>query len=509
MEKSLGPATPRKTENSNQEVNYLTFPFAIAERPDGGLPTVIINEAKNSGSRRVAMFTTDAAQIDFEGAKVIPAESPEMTGDLFKLWFGTGYWALLHPQAHTNKALTPEAIQAMYPKDLVDAFLEERERAGKKVSAEVGSQEFLHDYVERYSPPADVNLKFNNAFLGPVDRELARAQTEGDRILFNFQDYFFHPTVEKMAPVIRKTGGLSTLHLHTTIPMIPENVPMPRLVEDMARAISQVDVVLTHTEVYNERLRLIMNRLNLRTPELRTFSLGIDEGDLLSRESRIAEMRGGSAIEGFKSLTSRQQRLISAAFEADRMQIPHQFGVYDRLDPGKGIDTVFQAIDKFLTAERTRLSDAEIREKYRFFNLTSNFAEPGGFDASNMKASYTDYVTRLAIGLESKWPGVFFISEGLGGKQRDLIVALMRGRHVITGGAEDGLNQVVMESSFINRELPTAVIAGRNIGFVMEVARSGLSDNIHDFQPGNVDELVERIRQVVHIPRLEIVNVIT
>lgn len=385
----------------------------------------------------------------------------------------------------------------MYPRSLVDAFLEERERAGKKNSAEVGSQEFLHDYVARYSPPADVNLKFNDAFVGPIDRELERAHNEDDRILFNFQDYFFHPLVEKMAPVIQKKKGLSTLHLHTTIPMIPENVPIPRLVEDMARAISKVDVVLTHTEVYNERLRLIMNRLNLRTPTLRTFSLGIDEDDLLSREERIANMKGGSEIKGFESLTSRQQRLIEAAFEADSQKIPHQFGVYDRLDPGKGIDTVLQAIDKFLTAERERLSLPEIQGKYRFFNLTSNFAEPEDFDAYNMKACYTDYVTKLAIHLEEKWPRVFFISEGLGGEQRDLIVALMRGRHVITGGAEDGLNQVVMESSFINRELPTAVIPGKNIGFVMEVARNCLSDNIYDFQPGNVDELVERIRQVV------------
>jgi hypothetical protein len=127
----------------------------------------------------------------------------------------------------------------------------------------------------------------------------------------------------------------------------------------------------------------------------------------------------------------------------------------------------------------------------------SQFPDLNNVDPTNMKETYAAHVLRLGLKLEERWPGIFMMAEGLSGKQRDLLVALMRGRTVITGGAEDGLNQVVMESSSINRDLPTAVIAGNNIGFVMEMERIGIDDNIYTFEPGSVTELLERLRQVV------------
>ena len=188
---------------------------------------------------------------------------------------------------------------------------------------------------------------------------------------------------------------------------------------------------------------------------------------------------------------------MHACFEAENMAVPHQFGLFDRIDPGKGVDTVFEAIDAFLTEERRELSLEELRGRYRFFNLMSQFPDLNNVDPTNMKETYAAHVLKQGLQLEERWPGIFMMAEGLSGKQRDLLVALMRGRTVITGGAEDGLNQVVMESSYINRDLATAVIAGMNIGFVMEMKRIGIDHNLYTFEPGSVTELRDRLRQVV------------
>ena len=500
MERQRGPVASSEANNTadSHSINYLTFPFGISERPDGGLPTVIMNEAKNSGGRRVGMFTTDRPNVtEFDGVKIFPAQNPPMIADLFKLWFGTGYWPLLHSKAHTRDAITPDALKAMYPKPLVEKIAEDAERAGRRPSTDVGSHELLHEFVRKYAPSQEVSRAFNRSFEQPFIDELSRAHVNRENVRVNFQDYFFHPLVEKMAPLIRKQHGFTSLHLHTTIPMMPEHLPIPESIEDLARAVSQVDVVLTHTEVYNERLRRIMERLGFRLPEFRTFDLGIDEDDMRRREGRITMANYQSAIPDFDNLTDRQQKLVHACFQAERHGVPHQFGLYDRMDPGKGIDAVFLAVDAFLTEERKFLSMEELQAKYRFFNLMSMLSDLKDVDPTNMKATYAEYVTRLGLELEQKWPGIFLMAEGVSGKQRDLLVALMRGRTVITGGAEDGLNQVVMESSFINRDLPTAVIAGRNIGFVMQMEAAGMGHDLFAFDSGNVEQLTATLRDVV------------
>ena len=496
---STGKAGSHATnQTDSQSINYLTFPFGISERPDGGLPTVIMNEAKNSGGRRVGMFTTDPLGVsEFDGVKLFPAERPPLTADTFKLWFGTGYWSVMHPKAHTRDAITPEALKAMYPKALVEQLIEDAERSGRRPSTDVGSHEFLYEFVEKYAPSLNVSRAFNQSFERPFIDELSRAQRSNENIRVNFQDYFFHPLVEKMAPIIRERNGFTSLHLHTTIPMVPDHLPIPEIIEELARAVSRVDVVLTHTEAYNERLRRMMERLGFKLPEFRTFELGIDEDDMLRREGRISAANYQSAIPDFDALTDRQRIFVHECFQAEKQGVPHQFGIYDRMDPGKGIDTVFLAIDTFLTEERKSLSMDQLQAKYRFFSLMSQFSDLKNIDPTNMKATYAEHVTRLGLELEQKWPGVFLMAEGLSGKQRDLLVALMRGRTVITGGAEDGLNQVVMESSFINRDLPTGVIAGRNIGFVMQMEAAGMSNDLFTFDSGNVDQLTTSIRDVV------------
>ena len=483
---------------NDDAINYLTFPFAISERPDGGLPTVIINEAQNSEGRKVGMFTTDPRDVtNFEGVAIHPADNAPITEDTIRLWFGTGYWSVLHPKAHTDEALTAEAVSAMYPQQLVQQLYAEAERAGNPISAAVGTQEFLHRFVKRYAPTQDRAEAFNRAFEEPVLAELKRASSNQEAIRFNFQDYFFHPLVDKIAPVVRDSHGFSSLHLHTTIPMIPDSLPLPRMVEDLAIAASKVDVVLTHTETYNERLRMMMKRLGCRLPEFRTFSLGIDESDLLIREGKISAANYHEAIPDFFALSERQRAFIHACFNAEKECIPHQFGLFDRMDPGKGIDTVFLGIDNFLSEARRHLSIEELQTKYRFFSLMSNFSTLSNVDPTNMKATYAEHVTLMGQRLEQKWPGIFFMAEGLSGNQRDLLIALMRGRTVVTGGAEDGLNQVVMESSFINRNLPTGVIAGKNIGFVMQMESLGMTSKLFTFESGKPEALAENMRDVV------------
>lgn len=500
-------ANLNKDDRNDGNVHMLTFPFGLTERPDGGLPTVILNEVANSAGKEVVMFTKDAeAHDNWQGVKIAPASPGAMPPELFKAWFGTGYWPTLHPKAHTSETLTPDAVKAMYPADkaaVVSQELEAEYRAKGRNPSEipqVGSPEFMVRYVAKYAPSQSVNDAFNDTFSGVIEKELSTLQQRGSDLRFNFQDYFFSPTVGRFAPRIREMGGRSTYHLHTTIPALPETEALPAQIVDLARGASKADVVLTHTEAYNDRLRVIFDRLKLPVPELRTFALGIDEADLARRQDLITPANYHQTIPSLKSMTPRQQALIHAAFDAERMGVPHQFGMFDRLDPGKGLDTVFLAIDDFLTRARSHMSIDSIRQSFRFFALLSLFPSDAPADTSNMKDAYGWHVKQLGEALERKWPGVFMMAEGLSGKQRDLICALMRGRTVITGGSEDGLNQVVMESAFINRDRPTGVIAGENIGFVMEMDRANLKHNLLSFSPGNVNQLVERINQVVGNP---------
>jgi len=484
----------------SEKTHYLTFPFAISERPDGGLPNVIMNEAKNSAGKKVVMFSTDQQDIEnFDGIRVVAADRPQFTNDLINLWFGTGYWSLLHPKAHTEGSVPLETLRAMYDAESVNAVMEKLERQSPETASlpKFGSQEFLHAYVKQYGPQIDAGIKFNQSFESGVAKELARAQAQSKHIVFNFQDYFFHNLIEVAAPKVKEYGGLSTYHLHTTVPFIPNGVEIPSLIAGIARAASATDVVLTHTEVYNERLRSILDRLDLPHPEYRTFALGIDEEDLARRESRVTPGNYTKEIQGFEGFSERQKNLIHAAFRAEAEGVPHQFGIYDRMDPIKGLDVVFTAIDKFLEEERSYLGMDGLKQKYRFFAVTSLMPDPSkDYDHLNFKAAYANHATKIGLQLEAKWPGIFVISEGFSAKHRDLIVALMRDRTVITGGAEDGLNQVVMESSFINRNNPTGIIAGNNIGFVLEMTRAGLRDNMYTFQSGNVAQLKNNIRQV-------------
>jgi hypothetical protein len=499
VSKEINTTKPEETPDTGA-IHYLTFPFAIGERPDGGLPAVIMNEARNSAGKKVVMFSADKQNIDnFDGVKVVAADNPIFSEDLVKIWFGNGYWPLLHPKAHTAEAVTPECLKAMYDKSAVDLLLQELDAAsinGRELP-KVGSQKFLVEYVDRFGPDIKASAQFNKAFENVVISELEKARLSNEKVCFNFQDYFFHNLVEVVAPQVREANGLSTYHLHTTIPHIPDDIKMPKLIAAVAQAASKSDVVLTHTEIYNERLRNILDRLKLKHPEYRTFALGIDEADLAQREGKVTVGNYIEAVPSFENLTERQKKLVHAAFKSEAEGVPHQFGIYDRMDPIKGIDTVFQAIDKFLGQERSDTSFECVKNKYRFFAVMSQFYDSAKFnDKFDLRQAYAKYVFNLGSQLEAKWPGIFMMSEGFGGKYRDLIVALMRDRSVITGGAEDGLNQVVMESSFINRNNPTALIAGENIGFVIEMARAGLRDNLYAFKPGNVSDLTNQIRQV-------------
>jgi hypothetical protein len=193
MQRDLRPRN--LTGVSDNPTHYLTFPFALAEKPDGGVPTVIINEARRSGVN-LAILTADATHVTaFEGARILPADKPPLTPELFKLWFGNGYWPLLHPRAHTSGAITPEALNAMYPKRLVEAVIDKAERSGERLVGGVGSHAFLHRFVEEFAPSLDVNVSFNQAFARTFKRELARSLRGNPVVFTNFQDYFFAPVV--------------------------------------------------------------------------------------------------------------------------------------------------------------------------------------------------------------------------------------------------------------------------------------------------------------------------
>lgn len=158
---SQGHQKGKKLESSADQGNlhYTAYPFKLADGMAGGLPSVFLRESRIEHSS-LNIFSMDLQDFQMGSASVLAAQTEDanLVGEKFTLWFNTGFWQYLHPDAHTSKASSEDALRAMYPKDLVDALKEENEHAAQ---VEVGSFELMLHYVEKYRSSFRAHHEFN------------------------------------------------------------------------------------------------------------------------------------------------------------------------------------------------------------------------------------------------------------------------------------------------------------------------------------------------------------
>jgi trehalose-6-phosphate synthase len=345
---------------------------------------------------------------------------------------------------------------------------------------------FADTHATGESAHSGFNRRFHNAIAGIQPGEI-----------MNWQDYFFLPAVEAFAQPLRDNGVFQSFHLHTAL---PESLDQSEWGRKAITAMALVDVVLVHTDTYAKRLSEQFKRLGIEAPEIRRFDLGID---LEGIDKSISEINPGnytSKVQGFLALPKQTQEFIDEVFRTTE-SIPHRFMSIDRIDPQKGSLTVLRGIEEFLES-RTALGATmiDLRNNFRFFLLNSGLnrdlsaAEPHDI-TSNYTRAYQREVARVC----SKFPGIVFCSDAVSGSARDVVPALLRGTHGITGGAQDGLNLAIMEDIYANRDADVGFIAGSGAGFAMRMAEQRLNDSTF-FRPANSSQqFASAIQEIVHL----------
>lgn len=480
-EKSL-PQDPIHTPSGVAPTSHaITFPFPLLNsKLEGGLPRIVQQEIELSGGRKnVTIFSSDKHDGVYGAANIVGATPGELPKDLLNLWFGTGQWSLLHPAAHTSATLSPDALSAMYSRELSAPILEELDRAG--ADSRVGSVEFLIKFVERYAPDFQFALDFNRRF-SPKLSEL-KAGT-----VMNWQDYFFDVSVSEHSEAFRQRGIYQTWHLHTTL---PNNLKDSEWGRFLLATISKVDRIYSYSQQYNDDVAIQLRECGLRVPEFRIFEYGLDTR-YYDRALEVVDSQTYTKAPGFSSLSDEQKEFISESFRAAK-SIPFRFLSADRSDPGKGITVLQDGIEMFL--DSLGLSREQLGKTFRFGFLTELYPVEKA-DPRDVKQSYNVYVTQRHRELMKKFGSAYRAVPSLGGDARILIPSLMHGCHGMTGGSQDGFNIAMMENAYINRKEPTSLICGSGAGFAIEASRRGFNDSAFFFEAGNPQAVADALRSI-------------
>jgi hypothetical protein len=444
----------------SRTTHYSAYPYPLAQGHAGGLPSVFLKETRTH--RDLVLLTTDESDHVLGNARIRVARPQHVDRDeLFRHWFGIGCWQWLHPEAHTDHGGDPGAVRFMLGLD--DA------------TPEVGLDDLLR-YCAAAAAPKEHAERFNRAF-DPLLQEVAAGS------VVNWQDFMFVPSILAHAERLRANGVRQTLHLHTSIPssLVHSSFGM-----DVLRAMSLVDSVYLHTDVYIARARHQLEHARLRAPALRRFDLGID---------RNALDAGDASTDG---LTESQLAFVTEVLRTQET-VPHRFMDIDRVDPGKGTATVIKAVSRFLDGRRAAGQSAQVLQRsYRFFFLQPFLHAP--YDAQNLQTGrYGRYINRLFDELVERHPGVVFVSDAIQGRGRALIPTLLRGTHGLSGGAQDGLNLAIMENAYVNRDRDTMIICGDGAGIAIHARALGHCE--HAFLPraGDIDAFARAIADTVEL----------
>ncbi len=492
-----GTSTESEKPSESSLEHYTMFPFDLAQERPGGLPSAF-EEAAQRG-KNLTIYTADSQDFPWKGAQVKGAD-PETRdpSDRFKLWFGTGIWQWVNPDAHTETAASPEALRAMYPQEVV-------EQMRLASQSQPGSLEFMHACVEQLRP----SLKNEAVFGQRFERLMAGVPPQS---VFNFHDFFAKPLMESHATRLREKGVHLTHHWHTNIAL---SLPDSKWGRDMLRATALMDEVFVHTDVYKHRLETLLESLQLEnTPTVRRFDIPIDTGLIARSLQSIHRDNYQTSIPNFHTLPEQTQSVVQEIFrtQPEVSTVKHRFMSLDRIDPVKGNDVVLSALDAHFKEElKSGKTLEDLQADYRVFLIGAIGVHAS--DESNLWGRYVEHVTDQLTDLQTRYPGIFWSCSALSGAQRIAVPALMRGCHSISGTAQDGFGLAVSESAIINENEKAAVIAGSNSGFSMQMIDEGLGDAFLHPVSGSVDSFKDALKQatfrssdhVVH-RRAELVN---
>lgn len=432
----------------------------IQGQMNGGLPAVYAKEYEANRGRmdRVLHFvsTDDAGSRFAEHNMELHAADPADTPPPFQDWFYRR-WAYLHPDAHTF---------AGYPADVLD-----RMYTGA-YETPLGTPERMFEHCERYP----LNPHFVDPFIARyrsyMDRLLQTPGRPGEERIVNWQDpIFFAELQAEYADRLRAAGYRQTCHVHTVLPAGLNRSPWGAMAVEV---MGKMDTVYVHTERYRENLLAQLPQAD-RMPDVRRFDLAIDM-PLIRRV--MDEMSAGDplALMQYEKMTPEQRTVVDEILRtkegADK--IPHRFICIDRLDQGKGITTLIDAIDRFL---ESRLQAGEtmddLRRNYRFFGLNGFFAaaEKEG-DEPNLWTRYVMLSQERYKELIAKYPGVIFACDGV---NKAAVTYLVDDCHALAGSVQDGLNlawpEIVWANAHMGRNR-SGIMAG-GAGFALEGVRRG------------------------------------
>ncbi len=452
--------------------HYSLYPFAIADKGAGGLPSVFLKEARLG--KNLTLFTTDSEDFNI-GDTVVKSVHIEdfVMEDLSRYWYGIGCWQWLHPDAHIDLSGDFEANRLMLQLD--------------ENTPEV-TYHTMAEFCNKNEFKPELDFLFNSRF----DNLLASVEPGS---ILNWQDYFFATSIINHSQKLRELDVYQTFHLHTSLPSSLINSTFG---QNLLKAMSCVDTVYLHTDEYIERAKKQMKALNLNLPIMQRFDLGIDE-EALDKDVGLVKSSNEQLIKIIGHMASNQEKDLVLEILSTQNIIPHRFISVDRIDPSKGNITVIKAVLRFLEKQlKLGVSLEKMNDKYRFYFIQPNVNKP--FDANHMKNGfYGRYALKLFVHAKNRFPDIVYFSDSLSGNNRQLIPGLMLKAHGITGGSQDGLNLAIQENIYINRKENTSAICGDGAGFFMHVKSIGLNDCGFFPKAGNIREFTSCIEQIVSL----------
>lgn len=426
----------------------------------------------------------------------VSVQKVEITGEQFgacwERWGGLGNAQYVLPEAFTTN-VDRATLELMYALD--------RDRPSQHP---IGSFKRLDEYVTRFSPGDAAVQQLFEQFRPALD-----AVPSGS--IVNWQFYMFAQALPMFGADLKARGVIQTFTCHDPI---PDNLHESEFGRQFLRSLSEMGAVYVHTDRYARNLENSLAILNLPIPLVKRMDLGMNSEFIANSLATVTPSNFKEVIPNFYGLPPRQQAfaidaVASAAIGPDgEPRVAHRYISFDRLDPMKGSPSMFEGIGAFLQDRLDRgASLDDLRRNFRFYIIDDQGQRFASNPELRQKAlASPDLSTRYVIraldslnALQERFPGVVFVSEPFYGTARPLLPLLMRGCHLLTGGASEGLNLAVSEGAIANRDLDTTVVAGNNAGISIRLRELGLDNEAFFPQPGSAASFRDAFAQITAI----------
>jgi len=459
---------------SPEAAHYLTYAFptvpTLKENLDGGgLAAAIAREfqGNENSAKAINILSPDDESVKLPDHNLnVFAVDKELVSneDRFGVWF-VDQWVVFHPQAYISGG--------GYENDVLRILFQ-----GGEYNAPVGTLARAVEHVKKFGFSAR-NKKAQDIFADRFDRQIAAIPSYS---IINWQDYMFISSMRRHATELREKGCWQSYHHHVTI---PEELPEFSQGIEFLKAVSLMDRVYVHTDIYAERLENHLQGLNLNIPEIKRFDLGIDT---ISIERRLREITGDNYKEAaeYKGLRREHQEVIDEIVKTQDTKT-HRYLVIDRADEGKGPTVVLDAMNQFLST----LSLVE-QANFKFYFVVPQL--DWGEVIFSPKHNYTSFLRKKLVEMKQKYPNVLYYMPGI---PPALIPLVQRDAHVITGGIQDGLCLSPLEGLKVNAltNHNRNGIIGMGTGFAMQTMLIEQHCNLVSFvRQGNVEEMALAIK---------------